>query len=37
MESALAAEAAGFVRRAAALRDKVYDRGGRKFGRESTA
>jgi hypothetical protein len=37
MESALAAEAAGVVRRAAALRDKVHDRGSRKFGRESTA
>jgi hypothetical protein len=37
MESALAAEAAGVVRRAAALRDKVHDRGSRNFGRESTA
>ena len=34
MESALAAEAAGVVRRAAAPRDKVDDRGSGKFGRE---
>ena len=31
------APAAGVVRRAAALRDKVHDSGSRKFGRESTA
>ena len=37
MKSSPAAEAAGVVRRAAELRDKVHDRGSWKFGIESTA